>query len=82
MLFAQGMLVLNWEVLPQRQNLAYVIGGLTGVCLLRVMYLQLFRRSLVDRDNRKPRRGDASFWPDQVLRDAGQVAIQRQGTVL
>lgn len=70
MLFAQGMLVLNWEVLPQRQNLAYVIGGLTGVCLLRVMYLQLFRKSLVDRDNRKPRRGDASFWPDQVLRDA------------
>ena len=45
-------------------------GAIGGLCFLRLLYLYLRRGSLEEEGNRKPRRGDAFFWPDQVLRDA------------
>lgn len=83
MLCVQGVLLMNWTALPDGQvanpvneNLTskwlvqIITGFLTGICLLRVMYLQMRKAKLVEEDSKKPRRGDAYFWPDQVFRDA------------
>lgn len=73
MLFAQAMLVWNWQYVPPQLGIG--IGIVTGLCLLRVIFLQIRKDELEDEDSQKPRRGDAYFWPDQVLRDAIACAV-------
>ncbi|NIP96862.1 MAG: DUF4405 domain-containing protein, partial [Akkermansiaceae bacterium] len=68
MCFAQAMLVWNWQYVPREMGIG--VSVITGICLLRVIFLQIRKRDLEEEDSRKPRPGDACFWPDQILRDA------------
>jgi quinol-cytochrome oxidoreductase complex cytochrome b subunit/mono/diheme cytochrome c family protein len=71
MAFAQAILLVNWSALPggSKPMVGIVTGVITGLCLLRIIYLQIRRPDLEGDDNFKPRRGDVYFWPDQVFRD-------------
>lgn len=73
MLFAQAMLVWNWQYVSRELGIG--ISVVTGIVLLRVMFLQLRKKPIEEEYDRKPRPGDAYFWPDQILRDAVACAV-------
>lgn len=79
--FAMVMVGINWEAFPEgsRPLVGIVPGVITLLCLLRVLYLYVRKRGLEEEDNARPRRGDAYFWPDQVLRDAIACAVVMGG---
>ena len=72
MAFALVMVVLNWDSFPvgAKPLVGLIPGTLAGLCALRLLYLHARRIPLEKDGTHKPRRGDACFWPDQVLRDA------------
>ncbi len=76
MAFALVLVGMNWQAFPpaSRPLVGVIPAILTGLCLIRVIYLHVRRRHLEEADHR-PRPGDVYFWPDQVLRDAIACAV-------
>ncbi|NNC88279.1 MAG: c-type cytochrome [Akkermansiaceae bacterium] len=68
MLFAQAMLVWNWAFVPLVIRISLL--AVFVLSIFRLIHLQANRERIEEEDSVKPRRGDAYFWPDQVLRDA------------
>ncbi|MFP6882932.1 MAG: cytochrome b N-terminal domain-containing protein [Roseibacillus sp.] len=81
--FAMTMVGINWRAFPEesRPMVGIVPGVITVLCLLRVLYLYVRKRGLEEEDDVRPRRGDAYFWPDQVLRDAIACAVVMGGVL-
>ena len=78
--FAMVMVGVNWNAFPEgaRPMVGIIPGIITGLCLLRVIYLYARKKRLEEEDSR-PRPGDVYFWPDQVLRDAIACAVVLAG---
>ena len=66
--FAQGLLIWNWKYVPNPMGL--IIGALFAISVLRLLFLYIRRGRIEEENSKKPRRGDAYFWPDQIFRDA------------
>ncbi|MDG2487884.1 MAG: cytochrome b N-terminal domain-containing protein [Roseibacillus sp.] len=76
MAFAMVLIGINWKEFPaaSRPLVGVAPAILTGLCLMRVIYLYVRKKRLEEADHR-PRPGDVYFWPDQVLRDAIACAV-------